>query len=58
MLELLKANNTEVTKLYNSFKERRIMKLQRNFNIEKIRVEDETRLIYRIISTELWLRNL
>lgn len=58
MLEILKKNKQNVNKLYRSFSRRGIIKLKKNFNVENISSEEETRLVYRIISTEIWLKNL
>ena len=58
ILEIFKQNVTEIKELFESFKKRDLIKLTDNFDFNNICKEEETRLVYRIISTELWLRNL
>jgi asparagine synthase (glutamine-hydrolysing) len=58
MLEIFKQNIIQIKELFESFKKRDLIKLTGNFDFNNINKEEETRLVYRIISTELWLRNL
>ena len=58
MYDLLINNKKRVLDLYNSFGDRKIIKLKKLNSLANMSEEEDVRLVYRIISSELWLRNL
>jgi asparagine synthase (glutamine-hydrolysing) len=53
--DMLTLNHEEVVRLYNSFQKRNLVALKPICKLPKKLDEEMARLIYRVISTELWL---
>lgn len=53
--DMLTLNAKEVVRLYNSFQQRNVLALKPIAKLPKKLDEEMARLIYRVISTELWL---
>lgn len=54
--ELLVYHKEDVLKLWESFRSRGVLPIRRLSSIEEKLGEEKARLIYRVISTELWMR--